>query len=31
MTETGGVKAVGKHLEEQFGIKTEFLDYPTGM
>ena len=30
-TETGGVKAVGKHLEEQFGIKTEFLDYPTGM
>ena len=30
-TETGGVKAVGKHLEEQFGIQTEFLDYPTGM
>jgi len=30
-TETGGVKSVGKHLEEQFGIKTEFLDYPTGM
>ena len=30
-TETGGVKAVGKHLEEQLGIKTEFIDYPTGM
>ena len=30
-TETGGVKAVGKHLEEQFKIKTEFLDYPTGL
>ena len=30
-TETGGVKSVGKHLEAQFGIKTEFLDYPTGM
>ena len=30
-TETGGIKAVGKHLEEQFGVKTEFLDYPTGM
>jgi len=30
-TETGGVKAVGKHLEEQFGIKTEFIDYPTGL
>jgi len=30
-TETGGVKAVGKHLEEQFGVETEFLDYPTGM
>ena len=30
-TETGGVKAVGKHLEKQFGLETEFLDYPTGM
>ncbi len=30
-TETGGVKAVGKHLEKQFGIKTEFIDYPTGI
>jgi len=30
-TETGGVKAVGNHLDEKFGIKTEFLDYPTGI
>ena len=30
-TETGGVKAVGRHLEEQFQLETEFLDYPTGM
>ena len=30
-TETGGVKAVGQHLQEKFSIKTEFLDYPTGM
>ncbi|KMP11809.1 NGG1p interacting factor 3 protein, NIF3 [Candidatus Nitromaritima sp. SCGC AAA799-C22] len=30
-TETGGVKAVGRHLQEQFGIEAEFLDYPTGM
>ena len=30
-TETGGVNSVGKNLEEQFGIKTEFLDYPTGI
>ncbi len=30
-TETGGVKAVGKHLQEKFGIESEFLDYPTGM
>ena len=30
-TETGGVRAVGKHLEEQFGVETEFLDHPTGM
>ncbi|OGW17782.1 MAG: Nif3-like dinuclear metal center hexameric protein [Nitrospinae bacterium RIFCSPLOWO2_12_FULL_47_7] len=30
-TETGGVTAVGKHLENQFNIETEFLDYPTGM
>lgn len=30
-TETGGVKAVGKHLREKFNIEAEFLDYPTGM
>ena len=30
-TETGGVKAVGKHLEEKFGVTSEFLDYPTGL
>ena len=30
-TETGGVQAVGKHLEQQFGLETEFLDYPTGL
>ncbi len=30
-TETGGVKAVGKHLEDQFKLQTEFLDYPTGL
>jgi len=30
-TETGGIKAVGKHIERQYGIETEFLDYPTGM
>ena len=30
-TETGGVRAVGKHIQQQFGIETKFLDYPTGM
>ena len=30
-TETGGVKAVGGHLKQKFGITTEFLDYPTGL
>jgi dinuclear metal center YbgI/SA1388 family protein len=30
-TETGGVKAVGRHLEQKFQIATEFLDYPTGL
>ncbi len=30
-TETGGVKAVGKRLAEQFGVETEFIDYPTGL
>ena len=30
-TETGGVKAVGRHLEEKFNLQSEFLDYPTGL
>jgi dinuclear metal center YbgI/SA1388 family protein len=30
-TETGGVKAVGQHLQTRFGLETEFLDHPTGM
>jgi len=30
-TETGGVKAVGRHLKEKFNLETEFLDYPTGL
>ncbi len=30
-TETGGVQAVGKHLEQKFDLTTEFLDYPTGL
>ncbi len=30
-TETGGVKSVGKHLQEKFGIASEFLHYPTGL
>ena len=30
-TETGGVKSVGKHLQEKFGITSEFLHYPTGL
>ncbi len=30
MSETLGVKALGKNLEEKFGIETVFLDFPTG-
>ncbi len=30
-TETLGVKAVGKHLEETFGLETSFIDLPTGL
>ena len=30
-TETGGVKAVGRHLSEKFDMETVFLDYPTGL
>lgn len=29
-TETLGLKALAKHLEERFDLKTEFLDIPTG-
>lgn len=30
-TETVGVKALGKHLEERFGLQTFFIDHPTGL
>jgi len=30
-TETLGVKALARHLEEKFGLETIFLDVPTGM
>lgn len=30
-TETLGVKALARHLEEQFGLETVFLEIPTGM
>lgn len=30
-TETGGVKAIGRHLKEKFNIDSEFLHYPTGL
>jgi dinuclear metal center YbgI/SA1388 family protein len=30
-TETVGVKALARHLEEQFGVETEFIDHPTGL
>ncbi|MCJ7737149.1 MAG: Nif3-like dinuclear metal center hexameric protein [Anaerolineae bacterium] len=30
-TETLGVRALARHLEEVFGLATEFLDIPTGM
>ena len=30
-TETFGVKAVGKHMQEKFGLPWEFLDHPTGL
>lgn len=30
-TETVGVKALGEHLVEKFGIETEFFDFPTLM
>lgn len=30
-TETVGVKALGAHLSEQFGLEVKFLDFPTGL
>ncbi len=30
-TETFGVKALGKHIESHFGLKTWFADVPTGL
>jgi putative NIF3 family GTP cyclohydrolase 1 type 2 len=30
-TETVGVKALGAHLTEKFGIETQFFDFPTHM
>ncbi len=30
-TETVGVKALGSHLEQQFGVETRFFDFPTQM
>ena len=30
-TETWGVRALARHLEERFGIAWEFIDHPTGL
>lgn len=30
-TETVGVQALGRRLQEQFGLETRFFDFPTGM
>jgi putative NIF3 family GTP cyclohydrolase 1 type 2 len=30
-TETVGLKALSRHLEEKYGLETIFLDIPTGM
>lgn len=30
-TETVGVKALGRHLAAQFGLETQFFDFPTAM
>jgi putative NIF3 family GTP cyclohydrolase 1 type 2 len=30
-TETLGVRAVGDMLRTKFGLKTEFIDHPTGL
>jgi dinuclear metal center YbgI/SA1388 family protein len=31
LTETVGVKALGKHLEQRFGLPWDFIDHPTGL
>jgi dinuclear metal center YbgI/SA1388 family protein len=30
-TETFGVKALGRHLEEEYGLPWDFIDHPTGL
>jgi putative NIF3 family GTP cyclohydrolase 1 type 2 len=30
-TETVGVQALGRHLQEKFGLAFEFVDLPTGL
>ena len=30
-TETFGVRALGEHLREKFGLHCEFIDQPTGL
>ncbi|GMQ78030.1 MAG: Nif3-like dinuclear metal center hexameric protein [Anaerolineae bacterium] len=30
-TETVGVKALGRHLEREFGLEVRFFDFPTGL
>ena len=30
-TETVGVKALGEHLQDRFGLETFFIDHPTGL
>jgi dinuclear metal center YbgI/SA1388 family protein len=30
-TETWGVRELGRHLQERFGVAWEFIDYPTGL
>ncbi|UCF40131.1 MAG: Nif3-like dinuclear metal center hexameric protein [Gemmatimonadota bacterium] len=31
LTETVGVKALGRHLEQRFGLPWDFIDHPTGL
>ncbi len=30
-TETFGVKALGRHIEEAYGLPWTFIDHPTGL